>query len=299
MEGRLRRWLDARWNRVPARVRRTVQLARTPPGHFYSPYPDLTQVEARRGDIFGPQDQYPGIDLRLDAQLTLLDRFHAAAADFPWQDRPGGGLRYGYDNRPFAWGDGLFLAAMLHETKPKRYVEVGSGWSTMLTLDVRDRWLPDLDIVAIDPYPAALDALLAGERPERFRQIESPVQEVDLAVFDELQSGDVLMIDSTHVSKAGSDVHQLVFEVLPRLAPGVRVHVHDVFANFEYPHEWVEQRRAWTESYLLRAFLQFNSDWQVVFFANWLYAHHADRFGPNVHPARVNPGAGLWIERTR
>ena len=297
MEGRLRHWLDARWNRVPARIRRVVELSRTPPGHFYSPYPDLAEVTDRAGQIFGSQAQYPGIDLREAAQLEMLDRFDAIAADFPWQAQPGAGLRYGYDNRPFAWGDGLFLAAMLHETKPRRYIEVGSGWSTMVALDARDLWLSDMEITAIDPYPETLTSLLAGERPERFTMIETPVQDVDSAVFSALESGDVLMIDSTHVSKAGSDVHHLLFTVLPQLASGVRVHVHDVFANFEYPQAWVEQRRAWTESYLLRAFLQFNSDWQIVLFANWLAEHRADRFGPNLDPARVNPGAGLWIER--
>lgn len=299
IEGRLRGWIDARWHRVPDSARRLVELARTRPGHFYSPYPSWSDVADRSDAIFAAQKSFAGIDLRVDEQLRTLAAFDGIAAEFPWSDEPVPGCRYHYNNRPYAYGDGLFTAAMLVSVEPQRYVEVGSGFSTLLALDVRDRWLPKLDITTIDPYPQRLYELLDGESVsgQSTRIVAESVQSVDPAVFGALESGDVLFIDSTHVAKAGSDVNHLIFEVLPTLASGVYVHIHDVFGNFEYPKEWVMQGRAWTEAYVLRAFLQHNDAFEVSFWGHWLAEHHRDRFGENLAPALVNPGASLWIRR--
>lgn len=302
---KIRPWLDQRWNRVPDVVRRSIQQARTRPGHFYSPFPDLDELSTRADEVFAPRATFPGIDLRVDAQLARLDEFATLAADFPWADNAKPSLRYQYANRPYAHGDGLFTAAMLSQLRPRRLVEIGSGYSTMLALDVRDRLIasdPDvLHITSVDPYPQRLRELLGAERPERFTIIEQTAQQLDVAVIDSLTAGDVLLIDSTHVAKAGSDVNHIFFELVPRVAPGVLVHVHDVFANFEYPREWVFQRRAWSEAYLLRAFLQFNAAFEVEFWGAWLVEHQRDRVvahGDVFAPALINPGASIWLRRT-
>lgn len=272
-------------------------MARTPPGHFYSPYASPADLRAKAATLFADQDVFAGIDLRPEHQLDLLARFDELAADFLWTAQPQDGLRYYYANRPYAYGDGLFTAAMLRMLTPARYIEVGSGFSTLLALDVRERWNPEMEITTIDPYPARLSELLGSERPDNFSVIEQPVQEIDPGVFETLRSNDVLLIDSTHVAKAGSDVNHLIFEILPTLAPGVKIHIHDVFATFDYPREWLLQGRAWSEAYLLRAFLQFNTAFDVEFWGHWLHTHHRDRFGPNLAPAHTNPGASLWISR--
>src|SRR5207247_5820903 len=91
-----------------------------------------------------------------------------------------------------------------------------------------------------------------------------------------LQSGDVLFIDSSHTVKIGGDVNYLFLEVLPRLKPGVIVHVHDIFLPFEYPREWVrDDFRFWAEQYLLQAFLTFNSEFQVLMANNYLNHSYA------------------------
>lgn len=303
---RIRPWIDQRWNKVPDVVRRSIQQARTRPGHFYSPFPDLDELAGRADDVFGPRAQFPGIDLRVGEQLTRLDELATIAATFPWTDNAQPHLRYHYANRPYAHGDGLFTAAMLSQLRPRRLVEIGSGYSTLLALDVRDRLVaadPDvLDITSVDPYPQRLRELLDGERPERFTIVEQTAQELDVGIIDSLAAGDVLFIDSTHVAKAGSDVNEIFFELVPRVAPGVFVHVHDVFANFEYPREWVFQRRAWSEAYVLRAFLQFNAAFDVEFWGAWLVEHHRDRVerhGAALAPALTNPGASIWLCRRR
>ncbi len=62
-----------------------------------------------------------------------------------------------------------------------------------------------------------------------------------------------------------------IFEILPRLKPGVLIHVHDIYWPFDYPQEWIREGRAWTEAYVLRAFLQFNNDFQIVYFSSYLH----------------------------
>ena len=105
--------------------------------------------------------------------------------------------------------------------------------------------------------------------------------------------GDVLFIDSTHVVKPGSDVVWLFLHVLPRLAPGVVVHVHDIFWPFEYPPEWLAERRDWTESYLLHAFLAGNREWEILLFSSWLWARH-----PELVPSRLDGVPGnIWLRK--
>jgi len=129
------------------------------------------------------------------------------------------------------------------------------------------------------------------------RLLARPVQEVGLAPFLALEAGDVLFIDSSHVAKTGSDVNFLYFEVLPRLAAGVVVHVHDVFLPDEYPPEWVlDEGRSWNEQYLLRALLMHSRAFRVLF-----GCHAASRLFPEL-VSEVFGGAlgggSFWIERT-
>jgi hypothetical protein len=124
------------------------------------------------------------------------------------------------------------------------------------------------------------------------------VQEVPLEVFDALRDGDVLFIDSSHVSKIGSDVNHLFFRVLPRLAPGVRVHVHDVAGNLDYPREWLDEGRAWNEQYLLRAFLMYNRAFAVEFFTGWLFNRRHAFLREHLPLCAEGGGGQIWLRRT-
>jgi hypothetical protein len=129
----------------------------------------------------------------------------------------------------------------------------------------------------IEPYPELLQGLLRPGDRQRVVVDRRPVQDVPLEVFDSLQAGDVLFIDSTHVVKAGSDVGHLFFQVVPRLAEGVWVHVHDVFFPVEYrPHHFLRRgvKQIWQEQYLLHAFLLFNSAFRVVLCNSYVHLKH-------------------------
>ena len=109
----------------------------------------------------------------------------------------------------------------------------------------------------------------------------------------------ILFIDSTHVSKIGSDVNSLLFDILPKLNRGVYVHFHDVFYPFEYPQEWVYQGLAWNEAYILRAFLQHNDAFKIVFFNTYLELFYREKFENSMPLCLKNPGGSIWLTKTK
>jgi hypothetical protein len=107
--------------------------------------------------------------------------------------------------------------------------------------------------------------------------IEKKVEDIDLEFFSQLDSGDILFIDSSHTVKIGGDVNYLFLEVLPRLKPGVIVHVHDIFLPFDYRRDWVmDEFRFWSEQYLLQAFLSFNAEFEVLMCNSYLGLYYLE-----------------------
>ena len=280
------------------RLRPEAALA-WPPGHFYSPIPDLAAVERDRDRIFGDDRlDLPGIDLNDAGQLALFeDLCRYYDPDF-FHEAPGGPRRYNFDNDNFRHGEALILSAILRHLRPRRVVEVGSGYSSCVILDTRDALgPPGFRCTFIEPYPMLLRSLLRAGDEARIEIVPSPVQEVPVEIFAKMEAGDCLVIDSTHVCKTGSDVNHHLFEVLPRLGPGVWVHFHDIHYPFEYPAEWVFQGRAWNETYALRAFLQYNEAFEIAFFNSYFARVHADRVSEGMPLAMKSPGSSLWLRR--
>lgn len=270
-----------------------------PPGHFYSPIPDLRDVRERALQLFDRTGDVRGVDVRLDAQRATLAELAPLIAEWPYAvDPPDDTLRYQPDNGYFGHTDGQIWYALLRWLAPRRVVEVGSGWSTALTLDTCERHGLDTEIVAVEPYPERLLSTMTAADRQRVTLVQERAQDVAASTLADLHSGDVLFIDSTHVSKLGSDVNHLVFEVFPLLPPGVTVHVHDIAYPFEYPQEWVTEGRAWNEAYLLRAFLMDNPRWQIVAWPSLLWLRHPDEMGATLHPGTPVDGGSLWLRTT-
>ncbi len=270
-----------------------------PPGHFYSPIPDVGELRARRERIFDRSLRtLPGIELHEAAQVELVRSFLPYYAEQPFPAQRSATCRYWFENEYYSYSDALFLYFVLRHARPRRVIEVGSGFSTAALLDTSERFLGGaLRVTCIEPDPARLRSLLWPRDRAAVEIVERPVQDVPLERFDELASGDVLFVDSTHVLKTGSDVCFLLFEVLPRLAPGVLVHVHDVHYPFEYPAEWALEGRAWNEAYALRAFLQFNQAFRVFCFPTFLELFHTDWFWSHMPLCLKNPGGSIWLQR--
>ena len=266
------------------RHRSAMGVLRYPPGHFYSPLPNLREIRSNPPQIYPPS----GIAMNEMAQVQFARLIAAFADQPPW--RRGQPRRYLPGNGWFDESDALALYGTLRHLVPRRIVEVGSGHSSAVILDVRDDALPNLKATFVDPNPARLLSVLLPT--DEVELVKSKVQDVSFGVFERLEPNDVLFIDSSHVSKAGSDLNMLMFGVLPRLNPGVIVHFHDIFWPFEYPLDWTLGGRAWNELYAVRAFLQFNTAFEILFFSSFLAAEH----GASVPPEVVG-GGSLWLRK--
>lgn len=288
-------WTNAR-GAVLRRARAMTTVVRRPPwvapGHFHSPLSGPTDVaRAKANSTHDDVDDVVGLDLRVNEQRELVDRMIPLWDDYLATDP---GRRFQPDNTMYARTEAAPYDAMLRLRRPKRVIEVGSGFSTAVAMDTRDAALPDLHITCIEPYPDRLLGLLRPGDHEHLELRREAVQDTPLEVFDTLQRDDILFIDSTHVSKPGSDVNWLLFEVLPRVPVGVLIHFHDIFWPFEYPRQWLDEGRDWTEGYLLRAFLAHNDQFAVRLFLNFAWKT-MPQF-PARFPGESDP-SGIWLER--
>lgn len=270
-----------------------------PPGHFYSPIPSLEEVKRDEATIFGPVPRtIPGVELHESEQLALLARLVRYYDEMPFRPHKTEKLRYYFENRSYSYADAIFLYCMIRHLKPRRIIEIGSGFSSCVMLDTNERFFDGaIDVTFIEPYPELLISLITREDRNRARVLSTRLQEVEPAEFRRLQANDILLVDSTHVSKINSDVNRIIFDVLPSLAPGVHVHFHDVFFPFEYPKEWIYEGRAWNEMYLLRAFLQYNAAFRVVLMNTFLEHFHEGFFRDHMPLCLRNRGGSIWIRR--
>lgn len=272
------------------------------PGHFYSPYPDLKEIRRRRDRIFDRSKRdLPGIDINEAGQIGLLKKMAPYYADFPYKpERKYKNRRYSLGRHAYSYTDAIVLYLFMRHYRPKRIIEVGSGYSSALMLDVNEAFFNDsIDMTFVEPYPELLLSLTRPADMAAGRLIKEPLHKVDTDFFARLEKGDFLFIDSTHVAKAGSDVCQIFFDILPALKQGVIVHIHDVFYPFEYPEDWVKETRAWNEDYLLRAFLYNNDEFEILFFNNFMNIHHSAMMDKLLPLSARNPGGSLWLRKVR
>lgn len=270
-----------------------------PNGHFYSPVLDPTEIAGDADRIWNDSLECQGIDFDPQGHRRLLvDDFPRLLEGFGYPQRRGllaAPTEYYLENSQFSWLDARALFVLIRKFMPRRIVEVGSGFSTLLMADVKRRFLdPGCSLTCIEPYPRAFLRLPELDISLRVEQ----VQQTPLRVFAELEAGDVLFIDSSHVAKTGSDVNFLLFEVLPALKPGVYVHIHDVFLPGEYPHNWVvEEKRNWNEQYMVRALLMHSSAFRIIFASNYalLLFPRLVEAALSIAPGTAFCGSSLWL----
>jgi hypothetical protein len=274
-----------------------------PIGHYYSPFVDLDGL-ATSLPLLHTSDpvDIPAVDLRIAEQRALLAELRDFASSIKFSQTEAEareqGHRYWADNPAYGDSDARFLTAVLHHFRPARLIELGCGYSSAVTLDARDRFLDfDLSVTFVDPYPQLLESLVRESDGATLSIMPVGTQDVDLDLIRQLDANDVLFIDSTHVSKTWSDVNRIFFEILPALRPGVLVHLHDIFLRFEYPLEWVMEQRAWTEQYILRAFLEFNSKFEILLWPNLLAGLDPVGLFTEYPMMASNAGAAFWMRK--
>jgi len=270
-----------------------------PPGHFHSPLPSSREIaEAFERDAFGPP--FSAVDLNEAGQFDLLKKFAEYYPEQPFPEQPAPGRRFYLDNPSYGRFDAIILYCMLRHLQPKQIIEVGSGFSSAAMLDVNALAMDGrMSLTLIDPDTSRVRNLLLPEDYARINLVQKPVQDVPLELFSSLEANDVLFIDSSHVSKVGSDVNRLFFDVLPVLRAGVHVHIHDVTGRLEYPRDWFEQGRAWNEQSLLRAFLMYNRAFSVVFFSSWIHNVHQRFLVERMASCAGGGGGQIWLCKNR
>ena len=273
------------------------------PGHFYSPIGDRAALR-RYWDSDHRAAQVARVDALLD--YPAMSRLWGQIADdvlpFPMTQTPG--WRYYGINTEFMYHDASILSAMLAHLNPRRIVEVGAGYSSAAMFDTVDRMAaPRLESFAtIDPDLTRFRRLAP---PETAVGLEAMVQSVPLSLFSDLEAGDLVFIDSSHVLKTGSDVHFEYLHVLPVLKPGVIIHIHDIFYPFEYPRRWVlQQNRSWNEIYLVDMMLSHGDRYEVLMFNDAMLQRGLLRPHPmferfeaeNTNP-RQSVNGSIWLRR--
>ena len=250
------------------------------PIHYYEPIPDFRSITVEQ---ITRRREFPAIDFRWNDQLALLNELTAYRDELRT-------LEFNFNNGYFSGFDAAVYYSLIRYLKPQKIIEIGGGYSTQLA----NKALTSNgsgSLTCIEPYPERLNG--AGPSVEL---VQKRVEEIDLALFSRLNTNDILFIDSSHTVKFGSDVCYEFLEILPRLAPGVWVHVHDIFFPHDYPAEWLlERRMALNEQYLLEAFLSFNKQFQITLANYWLCL---DRIDETTRLWSTIAGASsLWMKR--
>jgi hypothetical protein len=290
-------FLTEKFNEVPANLKEDQCFV--PAGHFYSPIPSLDEIKRDESKIFGKIPRtIKGVELHEKEQFKLLDKFVAYYKEMPFQAEKQNRLRYYFENPSYSYSDAIHLYCMIRSLKPKRIIEIGSGFSSCMIQDTNDLFFSgSIETTFIDPYPDLLRSLVSEFDKNTMKIIPHRLQEVDFGIFDALQAKDILFIDSTHVSKINSDVNRIFFDILPNLRSGVHIHFHDIFFPFEYPKDFVYKGIAWNEAYILRAFLQYNTDFRIVLMNSYMHHLHKPFFENKMPLCLKNTGGSIWIRK--
>ena len=275
------------------------------PGHYHNPIPDKIEIEEHYS---GMDDTIEDISFDFQKQEAYLKKLLPYYKEMPWDfsdDLKNKNFRYKNAESYYRYSDAVFLYLIMREYKPKNIIEVGSGFSSAIMLDTNDLCFNDqrIKFTFIEPNPQdRLDGLINAKDRENCTIHVDKVQNVDVSIYKELQENDILFIDSSHLSKAGSDLNFLLFNVLPILNKGVIIHFHDIFYPFEYPKDWLTKERFyWNECYILRAFMMNNSDYEIVFFNSAAHKFQHDFLKVNMPETLIdNEHCGaIWIQKVK
>jgi len=282
-------------------IQKELEIYKTcvPPGLYYSPFPDLEYIKKNEARIFySSPDDLPGIKLNLEKQLELFEKLAIFYKDIPFEASKKENLRYWYENDAYQYSDAICLYSMIRHLKPKRIIEVGCGYSSCIILDTNEIFFDNsINCVFIDPYPDLLLSLIKKEDKKIIEVIPKILQDISSDFFRSLSLNDILFIDSSHVSKIDSDVNYLFFEILPHLNPGVHIHFHDVLYPFEYWPDLIYKKISWNEAYLLRAFLQYNNNFEIVFHNNFLEKKYPEMFYEKMPLCMKHLGGSIWLKK--
>ena len=252
---------------------------------FYSPIPTISELS---------DDDYKSskwhIQMNEEKQLNLLEKISKYKSQYHKLIDEG---KYPQNNT-FTYSDPMVYFSIIQEFKPKKIIEIGSGNSTRLSY-LASEFL-HTKITSIDPY-VKID--LEKEIGNKINFIKKPVQKIEPSYFKDLSENDILFIDSSHVSKIGSDVNYLFLQILPILNPGVLIHIHDIYYPWNYSRLFTEENLIfWNEQYMLGALLTGNTNFEVLLAVSFLSVNFKEQV--KKFPRIDNFGGGsFWIKKIK
>jgi predicted O-methyltransferase YrrM len=276
------------------------------PIHFYTPVPDTRQLRKHRSR-WDREWSLAGIDLSAERQRNWMNYLTSFKHEFESLDTEAKVAALGF-GEGYGEVESRVLHAMLRSLKPRNVIEVGAGVSTFfaanaLTMNSNETGITPA-IISVEPHPYRPLRKLQDLFPAVcFELITQPVQDLPISLFSKLGQGDVLFIDSSHVSKLDSDVDRLYLEVLPSLRHGVIIHIDDIPFPWlaRRPDHWIfKKHRFWNEATLLNAFLSFNESFQVLFSLSYLHCRQPEPLQELVSydTALFHPSS-IWLQRVR
>jgi hypothetical protein len=265
-----------------------------------SPIPDLEKLDET---FWLKRSELVGVKINEKKGLELLEIFESKFKNeyeaFPMNEtsKP---YQYYICNPAFGSIDAEILYCMIRYFKPHEIIEIGSGYSTLLSAQaILENQEEDAsfkcELVAIEPYP---NTVLKTGFPGLSELIRKPIQEIPLSAFEGLTENDILFIDSSHVLRTGGDVQYEYLEILPRLNKGVVVQIHDIRFPEDYPRHFLKQSRFYTEQYLLQAFLAFNNAFEVLWSGHYMELNHPDKLDTAFSRHReFKQGDSFWMRK--
>lgn len=253
--------------------------------HFYSPIPTTSELEA---DVFQKVFGDDGLDWNRNRQLDFLrDACRLRVSEF--QPEPNSGL---------SLVDAFILHAMIRERKPAIMFEIGAGDTTKISLQALRMNRADgypFRFTSIEPYPREDIQEL---KDSDFELVFKKLQSVDPKWISE---ADLLFIDSSHVSKIGSDVNCEILEIVPRMKVGAVIHWHDIVMPMNYPQAWINDGNMfWNESYMVHSFMLFNESFRIVWASKFLRLNYFGELKTAFPYLREDHHlTSFWIERVK
>ena len=243
--------------------------------HFYEPLFDDRFIS----NPLDKERHLPGIDFNIKSQINLLDQLSFAdeLVSLNLKNKSKGIDSFYINNGSFESGDADFLYQMIRYIKPHKIVEIGSGDSTKIARLAlkknKKESLGEYEHICIEPYGAPWLEELEGTKI-----IRELVEDCKFDWANELKSGDLLFIDSSHVIRPQGDVLKEYLEIIPELKPGVFVHIHDIFTPRDYKKAWiVDEVKFWNEQYLLEALLTNTERYEVIAALNFLKNNYYEK----------------------
>jgi predicted O-methyltransferase YrrM len=248
------------------------------------------------------EDRYlPGFDFNDETQLQIVDKLSTHDKyDIEELCRILNPSHFDHEFQFFLPSEAECYHAFIREYKPKKIIEIGSGITSILAqkaVEINRKDGADCELTCIEPYENK------WLEQEKINVIRKKVEDVELSLFESLEEGDILFIDSSHVIRPQGDVLYEYQEIIPSLKPGVLVHIHDIFTPKNYHNKWlIDKIIIWGEQYVFESFMTYNNSFKVLSATNYLWNHYPEETrilwkSREKYPNQVP--SSMWIQRIK